>query len=252
MPACSAAGRRRARPLAASGLREVRSTTLLDLFSGHAGVAAAARSMGRNACGLDLRRGPDQDVCSVENRKRIRYLMKAGLVSGIALAPPCSSFSMARNRYPVRSQLKPWGLDELSSTDRWKVRTGNRCLRTCLQIVKWSALFGIPVCLEIPQTSYMWSVPPLRKLIQQACVLDIHQCYFGSRWRKATRLAFWNPTGEVRWSAQNISSYRCHGKHGFCSHSGKKHVILQGSLTTRAASYPPRLARFIANNLESG
>ena len=81
-------------------------------------------------------------------------------------------------------------------------------------------------------------------------VLDVHQCAFGSHWRKSTRLLFVYATQDVLDLRNSLHRVRCHGRHGWCSHRpGHKHVHLEGALTTSAAAYPPRLARFLADCL---
>ena len=166
------------------------------------------------------------------------------------LAPPCSSFSMARNRYPVRSRQWPMGFENLKALDREKVKIGNRCMKVVIRIATWCQQAGVPCCIENPQTSYMWATPAMTKYLGSSTVLDVHQCAFGSRWRKATRLAFSCPTSSTLWCKECLDKYRCHGHHGFCSFRvGRKHVTLEGSLTTKAAAYPTRLSNFLARNL---
>eukprot|EP00959_Pyramimonas_sp_CCMP1952_P236919 4951305-Pyramimonas_sp.AAC.1 len=53
------------------------------------------------------------------------------------LAPPCSSFSVAKMRSaPVRSVARPWGFSrsEMSDKDWVKLSVGNTCLRAVLRL----------------------------------------------------------------------------------------------------------------------
>ena len=53
---------------------------LLDLFAGGGGVSAAALRLGFPAICMDLRNGPDQDVCYYKNLRWIKYLIFNELV----------------------------------------------------------------------------------------------------------------------------------------------------------------------------
>ena len=199
---------------------------------------------------LDLRNGDDQDVCGMRNLLLVKRLMRSNLVEAVMLAPPCSSFSLARNARPVRDNAHPRGLPGLNSEDAIKVAVGNRCLDAAVKIFKWSTLFGIPACVENPLGSHFWRVPEGAKLLDLGHVLKVHQCSFGAHYRKATKLFFNMANPELSWNLCHEKSFRCHGRHGFCSfRPGHKHEVLQGRFTTRAARYPGRLASFIARNI---
>ena len=131
-----------------------------------------------------------------------------------------------------------------------KVRIGNKCMAVALRIADWCRQAKVPSCIENPRTSYMWAVPRMERYLNMTTILDVHQCAFGSRWRKATRLAFGCPTSAIMWCKEWEPFYRCHGRHGFCSFRvGRKHVVLEGVLTKRAAAYPMRMSAFVARGL---
>ena len=106
---------------------------------------------------------------------------------------------MARNRYPCRSREFPLGLSGLKELDCEKVRIGNKCMSVALRIAGWCRQAGVPSCIENPRTSYMWATPKMERYLSTTTILDVHQCAFGSKWRKATRLAFSCPTTKVLW-----------------------------------------------------
>eukprot|EP00974_Lingulodinium_polyedra_P042715 4100372-Lingulodinium_polyedra.AAC.1 len=85
---------------------------------------------------MDLRNAADEDVCSGANLALVRQLLERGRIRAVMMAPLCSSFSMARNRYPVRSHDCPSGLPNLAERDVQKVEIGNRCLRAAIRIAK--------------------------------------------------------------------------------------------------------------------
>ena len=102
----------------------------------------------------------------------------------------------------------------------------------------------IPVFLENPSGSFLFQVPCIKKLmLASMCYsLTLDQCCFKAKWRKRTQI--------VTWYGSQLESLnrRCVGKHGWCSTSGNKHVILKGRgpggqlWTSIAQQYPADLA----------
>lgn len=88
------------------------------------------------------------------------------------LAPPCSSFSPARDRTRViRTRQHPWGLQGLPAHEVAKVKLGNQCFRSAVKIIRWLDEAGIPWILENPHSSKCWYLPRLIKLMKAPHVL---------------------------------------------------------------------------------
>ena len=70
----------------------------------------------------------------------------------------------------------------------------------------------------------MWLVDPIKRCCgfssSRKFVTDF--CQHGARWRKQTRIQTWH--------CQPCSALeaRCTGRNGFCSATGKKHIVLKG------------------------
>ena len=172
------------------------------------------------------------------------------------LAPPCTSFSIARDRTRViRSREQPWGVDMTgaSQNDQRALETGNRTMRATLKILRWLNQHKVPWLLENPHMSRMWWIPELRAAVQAAKghyrLCDF--CAYGTPWRKRTTIA----CGNLDEADTMAISRLCNGKHGYCSYTRQKHYQLTGSdrhgtpWTRVAQPYPAQLARAFAKCL---
>ena len=228
-----------------------------DFFSGEGGVAKAARRLGYAAREWELSNGPSYDLTLPQVQRRIRQDIQQGLILAAMLAPPCSSFSIARDRTSViRTKLFPWGLprEQLSEADWVRVQTGNRCFKAALKIISWLDQHGIPWIFENPFTSKCWYLPPLQKLATAAHVqtVVVDFCFYQTLWRKRTQLLRGNL------DSQDVARLRhlCTGR-GLCSFSCKPHFQLTGSnhqgtpWTRIAQPYPRGLCRDLAFSLTS-
>ena len=109
------------------------------------------------------------------------------LVRVLHLGPPCSSFSMACNRfkrYAMRSSKEPGGFANLPPHRAQKVCLGNALADIAARLADAQEKAGNYWMLEQPATSIMW-------LISRAAtfVATVDVCMFGAPWRKPTSLA---------------------------------------------------------------
>lgn len=225
-----------------------------DLFSGHGGVARAVRSQGFTAKEWELLHGPDSDLTRPAVLKRLKRDIFHNRLIAAMLAPPCSSFSPARDRTRVvRNHEYPWGVPNLPEHEQIKVDVGNACVKSTIKIIGWLDQLGLPWVLENPHSSKIWRIPQLRRLIDarhtQVIVTDF--CMFNTPWRKRTRLL----AGNIDELDLQRCHRRCHGSSGICSRSGKPHFHLTGSNSkgvpwTRVAQpYPPQLCHALCHAL---
>ena len=228
-----------------------------DFFSGKGGVAKAARCLGYVAREWELSNGPSFDLTNSRVQRRIRQDIQQGLVLAAMLAPPCSSFSIARDRTAViRNKLYPWGLPKafLSEADCVRVQTGNKCFKAALSIIRLLDQHSVPWILENPHTSKCWNLPPLKKLANsshvQTVIVDF--CYYKTPWRKRTQLLCGNLDSEDVARLRHV----CAGR-GLCGFSNKPHFQLTGSnhqgipWTKVAQPYPAGLCCDLAFALTS-
>ena len=228
---------------------------MLDLFGGSGGVARAARKEGAAAWSWDIADGEQFDLTKARAQRRIRQEIQDDKVLGAMLGPPCSSFGPAGNRRkPLRSQAEPWGRTDISLTDKEQIRVekGNQLLQASFDIIHRLQKRKVPWIFEHPHSSYAFQTEQMKAWMLEpsihARVLD--QCQYGTKWRKRTRLVM----GNVDELDSLKLGHGCRGSGGWCSSSGRKHVILQGSSghgdkTAAAAAYPKRLCTALAQTL---
>ena len=111
----------------------------LDAFSGKGGVSKAARLQGFKAKEYELLHGENSDLTRPTVRGRIKQDVSRGLVVSAMFGPPCSSFSIARDRtMKIRSKEYPWGIPDLnrSEADEKKLQIGNACFRATFELIR--------------------------------------------------------------------------------------------------------------------
>ena len=232
-----------------------RGQYVADFFSGHGGVARAARKLGFSTREWELERGPAFDLTNKAVLFKIKEDVRKGRVIAAMLAPPCTTFSVARDRTCViRTADEPWGVSDLKPGDAEKVRAGNQCMRSALSIIHWLEKHRIPYLFEHPYTSKAWYLPRLRWLRRlhhvQAVTTDF--CQYGVSWRKRTLLLCSRIDEQDLVRCQRL----CTGPPGFCA-TGLRHVQLTGSnkqgapFTRTAQPYPAKLCHHLAFALTS-
>ena len=109
----------------------------------------------------------------------------------------------------------------------------------------WLAILKIPpeAGCGSTQVSRSFSLGP------NVVIVDTCMCTFGARWRKPTRLMFWNcsPSDQFR---------MCKNASGLCDFTHRKHVVLSGAekgvfRTSHAQVYPVKFAQALAESLLS-
>ena len=127
-------------------------------------------------------------------RQKLHELLRSGRVYGCIIAMPCSSFSLAQSRSGValRSISEPRGCatNDLAKLNR--ITAGNEFLDFTIGVIRTCNDFHIPYVIENLLTSYAWHDHKLKYVLQPAEIVEVHQCAFGARFHKATRLAFGN------------------------------------------------------------
>ena len=107
----------------------------------------ACRRLGFAAKEWEISGGAQFDLTNRAVLRKIKKDVSARLVLAATLAPPCSSFAVARDRTAViRTKPFPLGLsaDQLSHADNVRVQTGNKCFHAALRIIHWLDQLRIP------------------------------------------------------------------------------------------------------------
>ena len=136
-----------------------------DFFAGSGRIGRAANALGFQTRSWELEWGCNHDLTNPKVLSKITFDISKRLLLGGMIAPPCLSFSIARDRAGViRTQQFPWGLPELSDKDQEKVALGNSCMRAALTLIHELDSQGLPWIVEHPHTSKAWFLPELRRL----------------------------------------------------------------------------------------
>ena len=97
----------------------------------------------------DIERGPQEDLTDASVVSKLCASIRGGLVDGVMLATPCTSFTTARDRNSqIRSCRRPAGLSGLSARHRRLVEDGNRCAESTAAIMAACGDGGVPCLLE--------------------------------------------------------------------------------------------------------
>ena len=234
----------------AASLRQaarLRSLVFLELFGGCGRVAASARAMGYAALSLDINSSSLENHLTPAFLNRILGWIAGGVVAGVWLGTPCSTWTRAL-RAPLRTEQYPDGRPDLSTEMQNKLEIGNQSFGFSLQIIRACLRYNIGVMIENPQTSLLWSSPRFQKLLNLKSSTSVicHMCQFGTPWKKATRVQAWG-VGDL-WELEK----KCSGHRGICSRTARPHLELSGRApggkhwTAIAAAYPAAFARAAA------
>ena len=163
-----------------------------ELFSGSAeatkGFKKAGWCVGKP---VDVADNPAFNLLSPGFIALVIALIWEGMIAVLWLGPPCSSFSMAVNRFwshAMRDKCSPGGFNWLKGIKLEKVLLGNALATIACRLFNIAVMAGSRVVLKQPTTSLMW--------LFQAFV-DLHSgvkgwfgnrdvCLDGAPWRKPT------------------------------------------------------------------
>jgi hypothetical protein len=135
----------------------------IEICCGHAGLTAALCDSGLEAIGIDWKRNRHSpqvpiitaDLTTEEGQEFVRKLVQQDHVMYIHLAPPCGTYTRAReipiaqwkldlwpgmpNPQPLRTDEFPAGLpaESMSKTDAIKVEKGNIIANFCAEIAQY-------------------------------------------------------------------------------------------------------------------
>ena len=212
-----------------------------DLFAGSGRIGRAANALGFQTRSWELNYGRSQDLTDLRVLSKIKFDIRKRLVLGGMLAPPCLTFSVARDRAGViRTRDFPWGLLGLSDRDQEKVSNGNNCMRSAFAIINELDSQCLPWIFEHPHSSKAWFLPELQRLqgLSHVQIVVTDFCQWGTKWRKRTRFLL----GNIAEDDAEGCSRMCQGRHGFCSRTQTHLADRQGCMRTKLHTTCPTIS----------
>ena len=230
---------------------------IVELFSGTAHFSQACARSGINAIAYDIAYGSDCDVLNEQVLASINRFIESHQVILVWMGMPCHSWSRARRSDggppPLRDDAANlMGYPHLSPSDRHKVQMGNKLLLQTFLFALQFLRANIPWVIENPWSSRCWLTEAFQELQAKGARLkQVDFCQYHVPWRKSTGLLCF------RCDAFASVLKCCHTKHGRCSASGHRHLILAGKdsqgcwWTRRAQPYPVAFCNSVAEVLAS-
>eukprot|EP00435_Cladocopium_sp_Y103_P072170 s444_g39.t1 len=215
----------------------------LDIFCGTAGVTASLKRLGAEAIGIDhvlhkaRMKAPavKLDLTLPSSQQMVEDEIRSGRVSGVMLAPPCGTFSKARNiplrdrngrkmrgPPPLRSHQYPQGIPGLTGVNRTRVKQANKLYAFCRRIMELCEELNILCIVENPESSLFWATVYMSPPPPSFQWHVVHACMYGSKRLKKTGLL-------INFSAPNLRQ-TCDGNH---QHLPWSHTTTMDPLTNR-------------------
>ena len=178
-------------------LGKVRLATTLLFWEIFAGVAMATKQFSDDgwevAPPLDTIIDIDFDVFHPEFLLLILGIIFEGRIGLLHLGTPCSTFSMAFNRFPslaIRSAQYPGGLPGLLQSKQLLVDTGNALAKISVKLASAQNSVGNGFVWEQPETSLQLVYEPVMLFFAAIVIFWAvsHLCMYGAPWKKPTIL----------------------------------------------------------------
>ena len=216
----------RVRDMSTEGFR----LDFLEVYSGSASISASMLESGFTVGPpLDLNTGWD-----LRQAQLFMFLVKlceAGRVGMLWIAPPCTTFSLARCP-KLRSMHEPWGFDPLDL----ETCEGNLHMHQALALFTLQLLKGNEAIVETPWGAFSRHLPWWKASVLRGCEVRVDQCRFGTPYMKPTALLC---------SSKQLAPL---GRRCRCRSA---HERLEGARTAQAAAYPLAFCQEVAKVIEA-
>ena len=234
--------------------KHLQDCLVIEIFAGTGGITAWIRRLGMTSSfGIDSMKfnHPKSpivilDLLTPEGERLLWHYLHNDRAIGIWIAPPCGTSSKARQIAnggppPLRSDLRPDGLEGLSIQDSDRVEKANMLYWLTSQLADFAFDNGLFFFIENPFTSVYWKTSAFRS-IQKLSLMFFQShvaCAYGSRRPKRTMVASNVPEVEML----------CHGCPGNHTHLKWGQVTVKGRkvfATSTEKHYPAGLCAYVA------
>ena len=192
-----------------SSFDNISHPVVIEMFCGTARVTACLKAIGLNdSFGVDHIKSKAvstmkvADLSTKVGQDLFLEWLESPLVMGVFIAPPCGTCSLARciklrddkgrllpGPVPLRSQLFPEGLPNLSQKNRIRVSLANKLYDFVGRVVKLAISKGLVVVVENPRSSLFWATRWWRECSSKMMYTAHQACAYGSERPKWTVLA---------------------------------------------------------------
>ncbi len=178
--------------------RKSRRPGAIEIYCGHAGLTAALCDAGLDGVGVDWKRNKHKptvpilyaDLTTGAGQQIMWELAQQKHVRYVPLAPPCGTYSRARekpipkwqlrlgapNLQPLRSDERPEGLSprHMTPLDSLKVRKGNEIANFCARIASYCLDERKLFSIENPSGSLIWEMPDMKAVCRREGVVMVN------------------------------------------------------------------------------
>ena len=209
-----------------------------EIFAGRGRLSQAVSAHGFETVVDEAAEGGTDflDALAVDELKRkLESHLDDGRRVALHLAPPCSTFSRARDRgrrTRLRSSKFPGGLPGCKD----RVADGNLIALTAYDLARWAAERGALVSIENPRRSYIWEyLESERPGGSHGIDVAFCACMYGAPYRKETLLRCWNwkPKALTKMCVLQDGQFSC----GRSQEQGHEVLEFGGHSTALAAEY---------------
>ena len=234
--------------LASEEAQPGRTPVFVEVFCGVARLSKAARNLGFKAvpvdhvCKANGIKVLQVDVSTKSGKAQLKGLLENPDVRWVHWAPPCGTFSRAREikrrdgPKPLRNLRHITGFPKIREMmDRVRVKAANALVTAMTAWCRALAARGICWTIENPSNSLIWAFPGLKELVAEAHVVHLHACMFGSQRKKATALA-----SNRSWFRK--TNIECSGDHPHASWGKTRSSGKRVWATSLESAYTPELS----------
>ena len=239
------------------------SPFFIEICAGSARVTSCLQHLGLSASfGVDhkLQKNAGRvlvaDLTSPDGQDLCNLWLSSPNLAGVFVAPPCGTCSRARGipvklpngkivqgPQPLRSDVQPNGLSDLSWINRQRVSSANKLYHYVTHVALNCIQRNLIVCIENPRSSLYWKTTFFQPLVKHLNFTAHQACAYGSQRPKWTVLAHNTRTLH---SLNQVCPGEAPGHH----HKPWGVVGTSGTFSTsEETAYPPLLAYHIAYHL---
>ena len=221
--------------------RDSISRSFLEVFSGSGHLTDAFCSHGWVIAGsIDIKKNPKHDVTRRAMQQALVNFVLSSSIGFIHFGCPCTAFSIART-----------GLRDLVKA-RHKERIACELAFFSIKLIEICLGLGIWWSVENPQSSMIWELPPMRRLMNRSdvFVIDFPMCAYGTAYKKPTRIITncVELCSLTRTCRHKNHSQKLVGRTSYVDSKGNRHYV---NRTELAGAYPQDLAETWASLVDA-